>query len=182
MRFTATQSSRSLRSRSLYLVPDRRVPRARHVSVGRALHLVDLENLMCGPLQPAIALRYAAARYEQVAVVRPDDHVVVAVNPALALDAGRAWPTARLLVGRGPDGADRELLATLADTPWVAARYDRVVIGSGDGIFASALESLRALGIATGVVAPELGLSRDLRRRATFVRLITGLATELNVA
>jgi hypothetical protein len=182
MRFTAEQSSTSGRSRSLYLVPDRRVPRARHVPVGRALHLVDLENLMCGPLQPEIALRYAAARYLEVASVRLGDHVVVAVNPALALEAGRAWPTARLLVGRGLDGADRELLASLADAPWVAARYDRVVIGSGDGIFAAALESLQSLGIATGLVGPERGVSLNLRRRATFVRFISSLATELNVA
>jgi hypothetical protein len=86
------------------------------------------------------------------------------------MDAGLAWRGAQLVIGRGVDGADRALLAMVADPRWVAARFDRVVLGSGDGIFVSALASLRNLGVATGIVAPENNISWALRRQADFVR------------
>lgn len=182
MRLSAAGLTAVGNSRSLYLVPDREVPRASYVPVARALHLVDLENLMCGPCQPVGVLRNAVALYRELAPVHREDHVIIAVNPALALEAGLAWPAAQLRIGRGPHGADHELLAAIDDRAWVAARFDRIIVGSGDGIFSAALKDLRQLGIATGVVAPGSSLSRDLRRSATFVRLFPCLATEQIVA
>lgn len=163
------------RMRGLYLVPERRVIRAAHVPAGRTLHLLDLENLMGGPCQGHVALSHAVASYRDTASVQANDHVVIAVNPALALQAGDAWPKARLLLGLGPHGSDEALLRSVSDREWTAARYDRVIIGSGDHIFADLALSFRELGIAVGVVAPRDRLSRQLRRSATFVRTFTVL-------
>jgi hypothetical protein len=160
------------RVRGLYLVPERQIPRARHAPAGRALHLVEREYLLGGPRNDATAIHDAIARYKSAASVRPGDHVLLAVNRSLAFEAGHAWSAARLLTGSGPDGADRALLTAVADLEWVVARFDRVIVGSGDGIFVSLAEAVRALGIAVGVVAPEHGLSRHLRCGATFVRLV----------
>ena len=154
---------------ALYLVPDRVVPRLAYVPAGRTLHLVDIENLMGGPFAGEHALQSASAEYRRVAAVRPSDIVTVACNPALAFDAGDAWPEAELRVGPGPDGADRALLSRISDDRWVARRFDRVVIGSGDGIFANATGALKQWGVAVGVVSLKTSLAFPLRQCADFV-------------
>src|SRR6267143_4223949 len=87
-------------SRRLYIVPDRKLPRTHHVPGGRTLHLVDLENLMGGPLQSQSAMRDASNWYRRSAPVQPEDHVIVAVNPMLAMAAASEWPGTLLRVGR----------------------------------------------------------------------------------
>lgn len=168
--------------RSLYVVPERRAPRAPHVPAGRALHLVDLENLMRGPHQSRGVLGFASSLYRAAAPVCSGDHVVVAVNPALALEAGLEWPGARLLSAPGPDGADRALLRQVENADWVASRFDRVVIGSGDGIFVRAVEALRVRGVAVGVVAPEHGASARLMSAPNFLRIVPDVLEMRGVA
>ena len=76
---------------------------------------------------------------------------VVAVDvsePALAL-AGELG--AHHLVPGGPDAADHVLL-DVAPTGWVVERFDRLVVGSGDGIFE--------------------GLVHDIRRRAMRIEVV----------
>jgi hypothetical protein len=160
--------------RGLYAVPDRVVERAPHVPVGRTLHLVDIENLMGGPFTGDNAMRESCRRYREAACVGLRDHVVIACNPALALEAARNWPGRLLVAGRGPDGADLALLEQVRDARWVAQRFDRVVIGSGDGIFYDTAVALRSYGIAVGIVAVEGRLSRSLARTAHFIRVLPG--------
>ena len=161
------------RNRHLYAVPDRRVPRRPYVPVGRALHLLDLENLMGGPFAGRPAIRTAVQAYRDVAAVGPLDLVTISTNPALLLEAAAAWAGSALFVaGRGPDGADLALLRQVQNPVWVAQRFDRVVIGSGDGAFVTAAAELRRLGIAVGVVARPDALSRELARASTYVRVI----------
>lgn len=160
------------RGRNLYLVPERRVARAAHVPPGRTLHLVDAENLMGGPFAGVAALKEASHLYRLVAPVQVSDHVVVASNPRLACGVGLEWTGCRLVMGHGPDGADLALLRAVRDPRWVAERFDRIVIGSGDGVFVESVRTLRSLGVAVGVVAIDGGLSRDLDASATFVRLL----------
>ncbi|WP_373065396.1 NYN domain-containing protein [Gemmatimonas sp.] len=159
------------RRHHLYLVPERRVPRASHAPAGRTLHLLDLENLAGGPKVAQSELDAAVAMYREAAALSHHDLVVVAVNPALAVAAGRTCSGARVVVRGGPNGADEALLSVVADREWVAARFDRVVIGSGDGIFTELANDLRALGIAVGVIAQAVRVSSRLARAATFVRL-----------
>src|SRR5687767_1286085 len=106
-----------------------------HLPVGRTLHLLDLENLAGSPAPGRARLDLVAAAYRATMPVRDNDHVAVASDVRTALEAGLAWPGARLLAGRGPDGADRALLGA-TDPAWAATHYDRVVIGSGDHAFA----------------------------------------------
>lgn len=161
-----------VRGRNLYLVPERRVARASHVPPGRTLHLIDVENLMGGPLAGVGALKQASELYRIAAPVRASDHVIVASNPRLACDAGVEWQAGRLVTGHGPNGADRALLRAVRDLGWVAERYDRIVIGSGDGVFVGTVRALKEYGVAVGVVAIDGCLSKDLDTAATFVRLL----------
>jgi hypothetical protein len=168
--------------RSLYIVPERRVARADYVPAGRSLHLVDLENLMGGPWQAPAVLQQASDLYREVAPVQPSDHVIVATNTALAVDAGLMWPGAELRHGTGVDGADLALIRQVQDHAWIAARYDRVVIGSGDGIFASVASAFRQRGVAVGVIAREGGVSPHLVRHSDFLRLLPEPTSMLVVA
>jgi hypothetical protein len=105
-------------------------------------------------------------------LVRDGDHVIVASNHRLAVDVKIARPSFRVIAGGGPDGADRALLAELDDVEWVTQRFDRVVIGSGDGVFVPIVHTLRSAGIPVGIVSRAAALSRPLRLAASFVRLL----------
>lgn len=130
---------------------------------GRTLHVLDVENLVGGtgadlPVAPVFDAYRATVR------IGADDHVLLGTGPTMALEASLAWPGALLRVGRGLDGADRALLAE-TDPGFVAAHYDRVVIGSGDHAFAPLVSRLRALSVAVCVITrDEMSLSADLRR------------------
>lgn len=159
-------------SRHLCVVPRRNVRRARYVPEGRTLHIVDLENICGGPELVPCNGRDVAASYRRVAGLAHGDHVVVASNPKLLFECGCCFPGARLVSAHGPDGADRALLETLADVGWVAARFDRVVLASGDHCFVHVAAALKERGIMVGVVGREGSISRLLRRAVSFVRCI----------
>ena len=156
----------------LYRVPDRRLARAPHAPVGRTLHLIDIENLAGGSDASPELLDDVVRAYRCAAPVSPGDHVIIAAGSRLAFAAGAAWPGARLVVGHGVDGADRALLAQITDVAWVTTRFDRVVLGSGDGIFTDALATIRAMGIATGIIANARRFSWMLQQQAAFVRVL----------
>ena len=140
--------------------------RAAFVPSGRTLHLVDAENLMGGPFAGNLALRGALREYTIAAGIRPLDHVIV------ALSVSDVWPEARLVIGRGRDGADNALLSTVSDVDWMASRYDRLVVGSGDHAFAFAVAAFRAAGLRVDVVARASSLSMVLAALASSIGLI----------
>ena len=120
---------------------------------------------------PAALLR-AVSGYREAAPVTVGDHVIIGTNPQLGVLAHSCWPSARLVVRGGPDGADTALLEEVENGRWVAARYDRIVVGSGDGVFAVVAKTFRRHGLAVGVVSREQSLSYALGRAATFVRIL----------
>jgi hypothetical protein len=129
----------------------------------RALHLVDLENLLGDPRADAVTALATFDVYLDVAGWQRDDHVIIATNPWLmtkiAFDL--PVPTSRHAV-HGRDGADTMLLA-LAPPELVVKRYGRLVIGSGDGIFVHRARTVRDHGVAVAVVARANGCSARLR-------------------
>jgi NYN domain len=142
---------------------------------GRILHLIDLENLVGS----ADFSREEAARvhrgYVQVAPFGAIDQIVLATSHHAAAPAWFGWPaTARRLVRSGQNGADLALLRVLACES-VATRFDRVVIGSGDGIFAYEAARLQAAGVAVAVVALHAALSRQLGFAVRDVRYLEPL-------
>lgn len=147
----------------------RRVDRLAWVPEGRALHLIDIENLMGGPLNGIPALERAISDYMQATLVGAMDQFVVACNPGLAFLAGRGLPKAQLLMRAGSDGADLALIEWASDVIWIAGRFDRLIIGSGDGIFETVAYAYRALGIEVGVVARQGSISDRLGRASSWV-------------
>lgn len=143
----------------------------------RTLHIVDIENL-AGAAVPTLA-RVAEIQGQYLACLGfgVDDQVVLAANHLALLNAGLGWPHARYRVRSGKDGADRELLDVLEHEN-VAARFNHVVIGSGDGGFGYAAASLAARGVHITVVSRWGSLAYELARAARNVIYLDGpLAT-----
>ena len=131
----------------------------------RALHLIDIENLLGNPRPDAESVCQARDAYESQVLVGKDDLVVVACNHGCALSVGLSYKGARLIVRSGPDGADLALLEVL-DEGDVAERFDAVVIASGDGIFTDAVALLGDMRVPAIVVARPDSLARRLRLAA----------------
>ncbi len=133
----------------------------------RTLHVVDVENLVGSGRLGLSAVAALRSLYTDVVRVVPGDHVVVACNPGCLLDVGVGWGpgSARLRVGAGRDGADWELLEVL-ESERVPERFSRVVIASGDGIFAAMAGRLAVAGCDVTVVSRRTSLSAQLRLAA----------------
>ena len=129
---------------------------------GRAFHLVDLENLIGDPRAPATEVARVIGIY-RATMVSLGDLVVIACNPRMAVSAKLSWPGILVRVGRGCNGADFALLRE-AQPADLASRFSKVVVASGDGIFAPLVAELRAMGIAVDVVGRHGSISRSLVR------------------
>lgn len=134
-------------------------------STTRTLHLVDLENLLGDRREEEVALS-GLRRYLRVARWAPGDAVTIAADPQIVRQIGFVPPApCNLHATRGSDAADVMLLAHAA--PELVARgYARMVIGSGDGIFADRARAVRDLGIGVAIVARPSGLARAFRLSA----------------
>src|SRR5579862_7303671 len=103
-----------LAPKSAHLAPE--IPRllgvATELLLGtRALHLVDVENLLGGTAFSERDVADTAAVYVELAQVATRDHVVIASSHHTAYPTWMGWPKAgRRVVRSGPDGADHALL------------------------------------------------------------------------
>jgi len=145
--------------------------RRRHLPVGRTLHLVDLENLAGGSAASRVEIDIALDGYEHAVRFGAGDHRVVACGKGLVFPAKDRWPGADVRYARGLDGADR-LLLRAADPDDVAARFDRVVIGSGDHIFGELAIELDRRSVGVCVASRRSALSRRLHQVAPVVCFI----------
>lgn len=128
----------------------------------RTLHLIDVENLVGACHLSTLQVRTAESAYRQTIQVAEGDHLIVSSSHHNAKPTWFGWGgSPRRLVRSGPDGADLALLAVI-DAEGVSARFGRVVIGSGDGIFTEAAARLQAAGVEVSVVSRKRGLSRRL--------------------
>ena len=141
-----------------------------YVPADRALHVIDFENLVGGPNTDLLTALNSLESYSELSGYQEPDHVIISVNPALAVEASWFWPGAQVVTRKGANGADLALLAAIRDVEWFASRYDRLLIGSGDGIFHSAAADYAASGVEVGVVSRRSSISNQLRTAADWVR------------
>ena len=136
---------------------------------GRALHLIDLENIVGNPDATGAEVEAALEAFIAAAAVGPDDLVAAAVNHRLykraCLSLDRGW---EVKLASGPDACDH-LLLDAAPVDWVAERFDRLVVGSGDAIFIDLVVSVRRRATPVWVVAQGRCLSRRLASAASHV-------------
>ncbi|MGW1799206.1 NYN domain-containing protein [Streptomyces sp. NPDC001984] len=131
---------------------------------GRALYLIDIENMACS-CKVSVA-EVAKIRTRVHAAVGPvlGDHTVIAASHRNAPATYFGWTgSVQRLARSGKDGADTALLEVIEDAAWVASRYTRVVIASGDHAFAYAVAALKAAGCEVIVIPPDTGFSLKMR-------------------
>ncbi|WP_159619275.1 NYN domain-containing protein [Ruania rhizosphaerae] len=137
---------------------------------GRALHLIDAENVGGGPNMRADDVRYMWTVYRTNVATTSSDQFWIGSSRRFLRGAipALSGEGARVLVRDGRDGGESILIDNV-DVDHVADRYDRVVIASGDGAFEGLTLELRARGVHVQVVNGYANLSRALRRAASTV-------------
>lgn len=130
---------------------------------GRALHLLDVEYLGLGPTVTADDLTLVLARYRPLADWHLGDHLVGAASHFVYEQVAFECPSdVRLLpAGGGPDAADLRLIDEATHVIDLA-RYDRVVVASGDHIFGLVADAAHDLGVEVWAAAYEFNLARSL--------------------
>lgn len=138
---------------------------------GRELHLIDVENLLGTPSLTTGAVSVLRLTYDRIVQTdRTAQQVIGTSTDATLLDAALGWAGARPVFRHGPDGADLALLDAGAHAPEL--RFRRVVIASGDHIFAPYAARLQQAGMTVTVVSRRVALSRELAFAVRDVRYI----------
>lgn len=128
----------------------------------RSLHLIDVENLLGGTAFTEADVAATAVAYATIASMAAGDLIVLASSHFTAAAAWFGWPaSARRLARSGIDGADLALLDVLR-TENVERRFERVVIASGDHIFAGAAMQLIRQGVEVTIVTRLRALAQEL--------------------
>ncbi|NRQ33340.1 hypothetical protein HII36_16005 [Nonomuraea sp. NN258] len=128
---------------------------------GRTVHLLDIENLTASTSPTTPEVERVMAAYRRLVPVGPLDQFIAAVSHRALVPVGVALRGTRLLVRSGPDGAD-SILTETAVADRVDLRFERAVIGSGDGYFADLARWLAVAGAQVTVVTRTGSLSRRL--------------------
>lgn len=132
--------------------PGRAKPGRHRRRLPRTLHLIDLENLCPGGRVTTAMVQKVWDSYKSEAGVSNGDAVVVGVGRSNAATAFFALPDGiRRVVGRGLDGADLALLEA-GDPEWAQRRFQRLMIASGDHIFAPRVYECVAAGMPVELV------------------------------
>ena len=127
----------------------------------RTAYLLDIDNLAGSGQASLEQVRDVMQAFEITCRPGTQDQVFCAATAMAAYYVGTIRPGYRVLVGHGKDGADRRLL-TVADADFFIRRFQRVVVGSGDGIFAALVDDLRSRGMKVGVVKGRGAISTNL--------------------
>ncbi len=139
----------------------------------RQLAAVDIENISGGAIRTPQQARWVRRTLEDVIGIE-QTQVVVGVSRAGLLPAYVGWganPLPRYVPGHGVDGADLALLDVL-ERENGAARFEEVVLASGDGIFADVVARLGAQGVCVTVVGHRGRVSKRLIMAAAHVVLL----------
>lgn len=132
----------------------------------RRAHLLDLENMVGAGHVTEAEARLARDIYIAAGLVAVNDQVIVGVSHHNAFVAKWVWPSARVVVTSGPDGADLALQEVM-EIENLHTRFGSAILVTGDGGFAHPVATLIGRGLPVGVIAPRGRLSRVLKLAAT---------------
>jgi len=141
--------------------------RAAEVGIERTLFVVDIEN-MVGKSELTIAeVAQTQVRIFNAVPHSEGDHVILGFSHHNDEAAVFGWSgSAQRVMRSGEDGADLALLESLENFERVARLYETVVFASGDHFFSFAVARLKSLGCNVKVIAPDRGLSNQMRLAA----------------
>jgi hypothetical protein len=143
---------------------------------GRTLILVDIENLTATPSPTSQQVETVVASLRLVVSEFDRHQKIVACSHHAAPVVAFTFPSAGLRWRSGPDGADLALLDVI-EYERVDARFEQVIICSGDGIFSGAAGWLASRGVAVTVISLPGHLAARLELAAREVRYLPELST-----
>ena len=143
----------------------------------RTIFFLDLENLLRGRQLDLSQLAAVALEIEGVVGKRLDDQFIVGYSHVMAERAvhlaNEQWPGCRHVVGSGAGGGKSELISALLDQP-IRSKTTKIVVGSGDGIFAAPCRELQERGAnVTVVAASAASLSARLKASTQDSRILS---------
>lgn len=152
----------SLQNRSPHVRPGRH-----RMTRPRRLHLLDVENLVAGRVSNQ-SVTTMWSQFVAAVDLRWDDLSTVSVSRRHAATTFFALPTDvhRVIGSDVHDGADVALIESV-DVDWASRNFGRVVIGSGDHIFAPLARQLTENGLQVLQVTGIGYCSADLYRACT---------------
>ncbi|MEY4174936.1 MAG: hypothetical protein RI900_2101 [Actinomycetota bacterium] len=140
----------------------------------RRLVLVDIENIVGGSHSTEADVERALQRLRRAIGIRTDDVWITACGPTLLTTAMGLFHS-RVLLGRGLDGADRQLVEYLRPDQ-VVHRYAAVALASADGrAFAEPVARLAAAGVPTDIYVGSGQPGHALARAARSITAIHSL-------
>lgn len=129
----------------------------------RTAYFLDMDNLSGSGQPTSEQVRCVLDEFERICRPCKSDQVYCAGTAITAYHCADYRPNYRVAAGRGKDGADKRLLE-LGDPEHVSRRFQRVVIGSGDGIFANIAREYARRGLKVELIAGKGGISRSLKQ------------------
>lgn len=138
----------------------------------RALHVIDMENLLAGDITVQ-RLQVAWSWYLASSVVGPLDQLFAGFCSTWAPWAALTVPSRIRLVfgGHGNDSAETALMHSLP-AAWAASRFEHAVVASADAAFVPWVNEVRSAGTR---VTHVLGLST----RAAELRRVVDISLDL---
>ena len=136
----------------------------------RTLCLVDVEN--CASTSH-VSLEHASRVRDAIKQAAPEVLIhIVACSHHNAAATRFAFSRSRVVVRSGNNGADLALIDVI-ETENVEKRFGRVIIASGDHIFAHAAKRLRRAGVTVEALAINGQISRDFACTCNAVRYLS---------
>ncbi len=132
----------------------------------RTAFLLDIDNLAGAPMATEAQVKAVFHAVEAKYSLTSNDQVYCAATARAAFWVKKHRPGFSVKVGRGKDGSDLRLL-DIGDPAWLKSQFDRVVIGSGDGIFGDLAKALVDLGVEVEVTCGHGAMARSIHRLAT---------------
>ena len=143
----------------------------------RQVHLVDVDNLTCGPTQDLVVHQQVRRWYDTASQRQVGDLCFVAMSHYSAFPTSQVWAGAKLYWRSGPDGADHALIDAIDEIELSGLK--RVCLGSGDTIFRYALCAVRERGVPVAVVSLRRSLSARIRSIADDLLVLPTPGSEL---
>jgi hypothetical protein len=141
------------------------LPQKKRALQGRRLVVVEIENIARGALRTRAHASWARRLITEAVALERDEQVIVGVSHGSVLVTWAAWPETRIVTAPRPGGVQRALLEILQGER-IAGRFDKLVLASGNGIFADAIAELGGDGVEVTALAWPESCSKRLRMAA----------------
>lgn len=135
----------------------------------RRLILVDIENFNGQPIHSPEQAEWCKKMLTTWLNIKEGEIIIIAADKSGILDVNVGWKGPRLLMGTGPDGADRRLIEEIEYMN--IGQFDEIALVSGDEAFAASVSQAAARGVPTTVYSHEIHLSRQLQLAAASVHV-----------